>query len=67
MFDNEDREQNEMDEQYVSDLEAALKRAIEEADGWCDDAHGQPCFNLDKERALICMPLVDGDKQCLDT
>ena len=53
MFDKEDREQNTLDYQYVSDLRKALASAISAADGWYDECHGGECPNLEKERALL--------------
>ena len=59
MFDHEDREQNELDEQYVSDLRAALIKAIKEADyyynkyQWGDEGiKTDKAPNLDNERVL---------------
>jgi len=40
MFDSEDREQNNLDEQYVAALESALGYVIAQADGWYDDSTG---------------------------
>jgi hypothetical protein len=34
-------------------LVEALRHAIKEADGYCDDEHGHPANTLDAERALL--------------
>ena len=35
------------------ELVAALRKAIAEADGWCDDSRGVPCAQVDSCRALL--------------
>jgi len=59
MFDSEDREQNELDYQYVVALKKALAKAIASADGWYDDCHGGEAPGLDIELALLKRVLED--------
>lgn len=37
----------------VAKLESALRHAIKEADGWCDDSRGVPASGLDWARSLV--------------
>jgi len=55
MFDSEDREQNELDERYVADLEKALAYVISEADGWYDDSRGGKIDTPEMDKARILL------------
>lgn len=59
MFCSEDREQNEMDYQYVVALRNALAKAIAVADEWHDDCNGGNAPGLEIERALLKRVLDD--------
>ena len=37
----------------IVELVAALRFAINDADGWCDEARGVPSPNLNMQRALV--------------